>query len=61
MVALEALRRVQVDDFYAITMTNGASDEGAPGLRPQYPPDCYGAYIRDPDGNKLCCVCHSAD
>ncbi|WP_371857431.1 VOC family protein [Pseudomonas sp. Irchel s3b2] len=57
MVAFEAQTRAQVDNFYAIAMANGGSDEGAPGLRPHY----YGAYIRDPDGNKICCVCHSAD
>lgn len=60
MVTFEAQTRAQVDDFYAIAMANGGSDEGAPGLRPQYSPDYYGAYIRDPDGNKICCVCHSA-
>jgi lactoylglutathione lyase len=31
---------------------------GAPGLRPAYHADYYGAYFRDPDGNKLCVVCH---
>ncbi|WP_085065996.1 VOC family protein [Pseudomonas piscis] len=61
MVAFEAQTRAQVDAFYAIAMANGASDEGAPGLRPQYSPDYYGAYIRDLDGNKICCVCHSAN
>jgi hypothetical protein len=34
------------------------SDEGAPGLRPQYSDTYYGAYVRDPDGNKLQAVCH---
>ncbi len=34
----------------------GTSD-GAPGLRPQYNPDFYAAYVRDPDGNKLAAVC----
>ena len=37
-----------------------AAEEGAPGLRPHYHADFYGAYLRDPDGNKLCCVCHRA-
>jgi len=37
----------------------GAADEGAPGLRPDYGADYYGAYCRDPEGNKLCFV-HSA-
>ncbi|MEA1157410.1 VOC family protein, partial [Klebsiella pneumoniae] len=33
-------------------------DEGAPGLRTHYHPNYYGAYLRDPDGNKVCVVCH---
>jgi lactoylglutathione lyase len=32
----------------------------APGLRPDYHAHYYGAYVRDPDGNKLCVVCHDA-
>jgi hypothetical protein len=34
-------------------------DEGAPGLRTHYHPNYDGACVRDPDGNKLCAVCHS--
>jgi catechol 2,3-dioxygenase-like lactoylglutathione lyase family enzyme len=37
---------------------NGAQSEGEPGLRPHYHADYYGAYFRDPDGNKLCICCH---
>ena len=33
--------------------TEGGSDAGAPGLRPDYTPDYYAAFVRDPDGNKL--------
>ncbi|MFJ4375612.1 VOC family protein [Pseudomonas japonica] len=61
MVAFEAATRAQVDEFHALAMAAGATDEGAPGLRLQYSPDYYGAYIRDADGNKICCVCHSAE
>ncbi|MBB35748.1 MAG: glyoxalase [Hirschia sp.] len=50
MVALEAKDRTQVDRIYRIAMTNGGSDEGAPGERG---PGFYAAYFRDPDGNKL--------
>jgi hypothetical protein len=39
-------------------MSAGAKDEGAPGLRTHYHPNYYGAYLRDPDGNKICVVCH---
>lgn len=52
--------RAQVDAFHAAALANGGSDEGAPGLRPQYHPNYYGAYVRDPDGNKIQAVCHSA-
>ena len=57
-IAFEAPDRAAVDRFHATAMAQGGSDEGAPGLRPHYHPDYYGAYLRDPDGNKLCCVCH---
>jgi catechol 2,3-dioxygenase-like lactoylglutathione lyase family enzyme len=56
MVALAAGSRAQVDAFHAAALAHGGSDEGAPGLRPQYYPDFYAAYVRDPDGNKLAAV-----
>ena len=57
-IAFEAPDRPAVDRFHAAALAHGGTDEGAPGLRPHYHPDYYGAYVRDPDGNKLCCVCH---
>jgi len=57
-VAFEAGDRRMVDDFHAAALAAGGTDEGAPGPRPHYHPDYYGAYVRDPDGNKLCCACH---
>ncbi len=57
-VAFEAGRRELVDAFHAAAIAAGGRDEGAPGLRPHYHPDYYGAYVRDLDGNKLCIVCH---
>ncbi len=50
--------RTTVDDFHAAALAHGGSDEGAPGPRPHYHPNYYGAYVRDPDGNKLQAVCH---
>ena len=50
-----------VDAFHAAALAHGGSDEGAPGPRPHYHPNYYGAYIRDPDGNKLQAVCHSRE
>ena len=57
MVALRAQSWRQVDDFHAAALAYGGSSEGPPGLRPQYNPDFYAAYVRDPDGNKLAVVC----
>jgi catechol 2,3-dioxygenase-like lactoylglutathione lyase family enzyme len=58
MVALLAESRAAVDRCHAWALAAGAADEGGPGLRPHYHPDYYGAYFRDPDGNKLCVCCH---
>ena len=56
MLALPARSPAQVDAFYARAMAMGATDEGAPGLRPIYSPTWYAAYLRDPTGNKLAVV-----
>lgn len=58
-VAFLAPDRAAVDAFHAKALELGGSDEGAPGLRPHYHPNYYGAYVRDPEGNKLQAVCHS--
>jgi catechol 2,3-dioxygenase-like lactoylglutathione lyase family enzyme len=50
----------QVRDAWQVALDNGGIDEGAPGLRPQYSEDYFGAYCRDPEGNKLCFV-HASD
>lgn len=52
MVAFPAGEKANVDAFYEKAMSLGATDEGAPGQR--IPDRFYGAYVRDPDGNKLC-------
>jgi catechol 2,3-dioxygenase-like lactoylglutathione lyase family enzyme len=57
-VGLEAPDRAAVDAAYKAGMQAGGKDEGAPGLRTHYHPNYYGAYLRDPDGNKVCVVCH---
>lgn len=46
-----------VDAFYAGGLANGGSDEGAPGKRPNAPGNAYGAYLRDPFGNKISAYC----
>ncbi len=58
MVALLAPSRTKVDQCYEVAIADGARCEGPPGLRPQYHANYYGAYFRDPDGNKLCVCCH---
>ncbi|NVO04800.1 MAG: VOC family protein [Rhodoferax sp.] len=58
MLAFLAQSRAVVDAVYATAMAHGGSSEGAPGLRPEYHAHYYGAYFRDPDGNKLCVACH---
>jgi catechol 2,3-dioxygenase-like lactoylglutathione lyase family enzyme len=45
--------KAAVDAAHAAALAHGGSDEGAPGPRPLYGPDFYGAYVRDPDGNKM--------
>ncbi|MFO1192909.1 MAG: VOC family protein [Rhodoferax sp.] len=61
MVAFLAPSRAVVDQAYAVALAHGARSEGTPGLRPQYHAHYYGAYFRDPDGNKLCVACHRAE
>jgi catechol 2,3-dioxygenase-like lactoylglutathione lyase family enzyme len=58
MTAFLAANRDVVDRFYAIALANGGVCEGPPGLRPEYHSHYYGAYFRDPDGNKICVCCH---
>jgi catechol 2,3-dioxygenase-like lactoylglutathione lyase family enzyme len=58
MIALIAPNRAAVDRCHAAALGAGGRCEGPPGLRPHYHADYYGAYFRDPDGNKLCVCCH---
>ena len=60
-VAFLAPSHAAVDAFHAAALAEGGQDEGAPGPRPHYHKDYYGAYVRDPDGNKLQACCHKPE
>lgn len=53
MVAFAAPSPAAVDAAHAAGLTARGTNEGAPGPRPHYGQGYYGAYLRDPDGNKL--------
>lgn len=59
-VAFIAESRGQVDEFHRLALAHGGSDAGPPGLRPEYDAHYYGAFVRDPDGNKIEAVCFLA-
>ena len=60
-IAFTAESRIQVDDFYRAALAAGGSDNGAPGLRPQYHANYYGAFVVGPDGHNIEAVCHKAE
>ena len=57
-VAFAAPDRAAVDAFHRAALAAGGRDNGAPGLRPQYHPGYYGAFVLDPDGNNIEAVFH---
>lgn len=59
-VALTARSRSEVDAFHQAALVAGGKDFGAPGLRPHYHADYYGAFILDPDGHNIEAVVHTA-
>ena len=60
-VAFTAPDRATVDAFYAAAIAAGGKDNGAPGLRPKYHPNYYGAFVFDPDGINVEAVCHKPE
>jgi catechol 2,3-dioxygenase-like lactoylglutathione lyase family enzyme len=52
-ICFNAASKEEVDAFYAKAMEMGGTDDGKPGLRPQYMPNYYAAFVRDLDGNKI--------
>jgi catechol 2,3-dioxygenase-like lactoylglutathione lyase family enzyme len=57
-VAFNAASRAIVDAFHKAALAAGGRDNGAPGLRPIYHANYYGAFVLDPDGNNIEAVCH---
>ena len=60
-VAFAASDRAQVRRFHAAALAAGATDNGAPGLRPHYHANYYGAFVIGPDGHNIEAVCHRAE
>ncbi len=58
-IAFTAQDRAVVDGFYREAIAAGGRDNGKPGIRPNYHPDYYGAFVLDPDGHNIEAVCHS--
>jgi catechol 2,3-dioxygenase-like lactoylglutathione lyase family enzyme len=60
-VAFVAKDRAAVDAFYHAALAAGGTRNGAPGLRPHYHPNYYGAFVLDPDGHNVEAVCHTPE
>jgi catechol 2,3-dioxygenase-like lactoylglutathione lyase family enzyme len=58
-IAIVAEDRATVDAFYRAALAAGGRDNGPPGVRPQYHPNYYGAFVLDPDGHNIEAVCHT--
>lgn len=61
MAAFLAADRETVRRAHEAALAHGGVCDGPPGLRPEYHPAYYGAYFRDPDGNKLAVACHEPE
>ena len=57
-LAFAATNRKQVDEFYRAALQAGGKDKGAPGIRPHYHANYYGAFVIGPDGHNVEAVCH---
>ena len=60
-IAFTAENRAQVDAFYRAALAAGGKDNGGPGLRPQYHPNYYGAFVISPDDHNVEVVCHAPE
>jgi catechol 2,3-dioxygenase-like lactoylglutathione lyase family enzyme len=60
-VAFTSPDRATVDAFHTAALAAGGRDNGGPGLRPQYHPTYYGAFVLDPDGHNIEAVRHGPE
>ena len=60
-IAFTAKDRAAVRNFYEAALAAGGKDNGPPGLRPNYHPNYYGAFVIDPNGHNIEAVCHSPE
>jgi len=58
-VAFTAQDRATVEQFHREAIAAGGRDNGPPGIRQNYHPNYYGAFVLDPDGHNIEAVCHS--
>jgi catechol 2,3-dioxygenase-like lactoylglutathione lyase family enzyme len=57
-IAFTVADRASVDRFHKVALAAGDIENGAPGVRPHYHEDYYGAFVLDPDGHNIEAVCH---
>ena len=57
MISFKAKTKGEVEAAHKAALTHGGTDEGAPGPRPAESTTFFGAYMRDPTGNKICVYC----
>jgi catechol 2,3-dioxygenase-like lactoylglutathione lyase family enzyme len=60
-VAVVAPSRAAVRSFFDAAIEAGAEPLHEPRIWPEYHPDYFGAFVRDPDGNNVEAVCHSPE
>jgi catechol 2,3-dioxygenase-like lactoylglutathione lyase family enzyme len=58
-VCFRAPDRAAVEAFHTAALRSGGRSDGAPGLRPEYHPDYFAAFVLDPDGHRVEAVCHA--
>ncbi len=60
-VAFSADSRAAVDAFHAAALAAGGKDNGGPGIRENYSPNYYAAFVLDPDGHNIEAVCYAPE